>query len=240
VYEFFRQILFNSFFLKYFIRYDGDQYFIKEQKFHLVKNLLDFGCHEGRQLKIYQSLNENVYGFEFNEKSANVARLNGFSVTSGAIKNLDKIGIKFDRIILSNVIEHLNDPLNTIKFLKKLLTNQGQILISCPNYNSVFRTVFKNSWSNYHVPFHISHFDLKSLTKLCDLSSMKLISYSYVSPSHGLSYSILNFFNVSDKKSNYILLILMMLFCLTIFKPIIFLINLFNKGDIIKVIYEKE
>lgn len=46
---------------------------------------------------------------------------------------------KFDNILFLNVIEHIEDPINSLIRLKNLLTDEGRIFISAPNCMSLNR-----------------------------------------------------------------------------------------------------
>jgi 2-polyprenyl-3-methyl-5-hydroxy-6-metoxy-1,4-benzoquinol methylase len=48
---------------------------------------------------------------------------------------------RFDNIILSHILEHLNDPIMVLKRIKKLLHPQGRLFIVVPNALSLHRQV---------------------------------------------------------------------------------------------------
>ena len=50
---------------------------------------------------------------------------------------------KFDLILALHVLEHVNDPLNILKMMKKWIKPDGEIVILVPNKNSIHRLLAK-------------------------------------------------------------------------------------------------
>ena len=235
-YIFLRDLFFNSPFFSFFNYLDGDQYFIPRKKTHL--SLLDFGCYEGRQLILHKNKYRKVAGYEFNKIAAQLARKKGFTVYDCSYNKLLKMNLNFDVIIMSNVFEHINNPNHILNNLHKLLNNNGLIKIAVPNYDSIFRLVFKSAWSNYHVPFHLNHFSKTTLTNFFKKYGYTLTKSVTVTPSYGLCFSLMNVIGIINKKRNFLLIFFMLFFLLL--KPLIFFLNLNNKGDILKLEFKYE
>lgn len=54
--------------------------------------------------------------------------------------DLENLGnIKFDTILALHILEHLENPINFLKIMKSLLTNDGKIIIVVPNSESLHR-----------------------------------------------------------------------------------------------------
>jgi len=98
---------------------------------------LDVGCGDGYFLmEIAKRFPKNIFlGVDEDLFSINLAK-------QRETKNLKfiksdimsaKIKYKYDTIILSHVFEHLIDPANVLLKLKKLLKNDGKILLLLPN-----------------------------------------------------------------------------------------------------------
>jgi len=97
--------------------------------------ILDVGCASGILGKIRQSPN-NIFGIEFNEDLAKLAKencekvyeinLNSFSAKMIEEKN-------FDFIFLGDVLEHVLNPEKVLEEVIKLLSENGLIIVSLPN-----------------------------------------------------------------------------------------------------------
>jgi 2-polyprenyl-3-methyl-5-hydroxy-6-metoxy-1,4-benzoquinol methylase len=229
-----RNLIFNSTLFGSWLKFDGDQYFLGRAPYERGLSLLDYGCFEGRQLKLFKRCGYTTKGLEINPEAAEIARLQGLDVTVSSLDEFaDKNVGKFDIVIMSQVIEHLPDPFHALNQISKILKRDGKVRISCPNYKSFYRSIFLRNWSNWHVPFHLHHFDSNALIGLLQKANFEITYYGTITPSHGLAISLLNSFGCSGEANhkNPILIIPAMLSTLLFFKPISLLVNRLGRGD---------
>lgn len=99
-------------------------------------NVLEIGCDCGATLLEIRNRFPlaKVYGIELNEKAALVAS----HVADVQVKNIEEQGLAFapqtfDYIIFGDVLEHLRDPLETLRYCRGFLKEEGRILASIPN-----------------------------------------------------------------------------------------------------------
>ena len=88
--------------------------------------VLDFGCSTGRLLKDMTSRLECA-GVEPNEPAAAVARERGIEIVT--VDALQSRGRMFDAILLTDVYEHLSEPLAVVEVLARLLSPGGWLAI---------------------------------------------------------------------------------------------------------------
>jgi len=227
-----RTIVFNSFLYKIWHRIDGDV------SFYFTKGhgrLLDVGCNEGRCLEMYVKNGFDAYGIEINQKAYSLAKAKGLKVYNQAFEDYHATK-PYDVIILSNVIEHTYDPITTIAHARSLLNENGRLLISCPNYDSVFRILFRSFWINWHVPFHLFHFNSDSISFLLKSCGFNKISIKNISPALWIASSIIVLIFGKYKKPTLQLRQLMIIFPLVIIIrfllfPFLIIVNMFKKGD---------
>lgn len=99
-------------------------------------SVLELGCDCGATLLEIRNRYPHaaVYGIELNERAALVAsHVANVQVKNIEEQNLDYAFHTFDYIILGDVLEHLRDPLETIKYCRRFLKEEGYILASIPN-----------------------------------------------------------------------------------------------------------
>src|SRR5262249_50070742 len=137
--------------------------------------LLDVGCNEGRGLVLYRRNGFKPEGLELNSRAAETARRRGFMVYESDIEQLQP-SLPFDRVVMSNVLEHALDPRAMLAAAHRLLVPGGELWISLPNRESWLRGAFGRSWINWHVPFHLVHFDRVTLGRLLRDSGFSVIS----------------------------------------------------------------
>ena len=112
-------------------------------------NILDIGCGLGQFLSNLKSKGfKNLYGIDINEESIVACRNNGLSVEkiddirTYALKST----IKFDRIVMSHVLEHIDKELiidTLIHIRKYLLKEGGEFLLMVPNAQSYTGTYWR-------------------------------------------------------------------------------------------------
>lgn len=136
--------------IEYLLQNVGDMAFKRRVKtivygleIHDRDKVLDCGCGEGFYLKIISELsNCELYGLDGDEVVLNRARqelnCSRICLDQGDIYNLPYQDGTFDKIILSEVLEHLPDDIKALKEVKRVLKVGGILFITVPNYNYPF------------------------------------------------------------------------------------------------------
>jgi SAM-dependent methyltransferase len=213
-------------------RVDGD---ISFHQLRGAGRLLDIGCNEGRNLRIYARNGFQTEGLELNETAAAEARKAGFNVHTCLLGEFDS-PYRFNAAVLSNVLEHALDPRQMLLDVRRILAPGGQVCISCPNSRSWLRALFGKWWINWHVPFHISHFSEGTLRKLLEDTGYKRIEVFQITPSLWVAQSFIACcFAKESKKTrqlrNPFLTVFLMLFARFILFPALWLGNRIGRGD---------
>ena len=139
------------------------------------KTLLDIGCGTGDFLKISKEDKWLVTGIEPNDEARTIANQ---KTNNRAHKNEYLLQLKensFDVITLWHVLEHLPDLEEQIAVFKKLLKENGTLIIAVPNYKSFDAMYYNEFWAAYDVPRHLWHFSEKSMEKLFSQKSMHVL-----------------------------------------------------------------
>jgi len=131
------------------------------------KRVLDFGCGGGYFLNICRQLGATVHGIEPSPHGAQLTRGQGIPVFEGSLDQfIAKHGDqRFDVITSNHVIEHVPDPVGTLKGLGTLLAPGGLMTIAVPNAASTFASRLGAEWHSTDLPFHIHQFSAKSLQR---------------------------------------------------------------------------
>ena len=104
----------KKFYLKNYDTFDFINY-IEDSKIN-YKTVFEIGAAGGANLRIFKSLKKKVMGNEPNSKLRKFARTKNIKIISPDIKSIPK---NTDLIVLHHVLEHLFDPMETLKALKK-------------------------------------------------------------------------------------------------------------------------
>ena len=171
------KFLFSPFY-RLMLAIDGDI------SFHARKGsgrLLDIGCNEGRGLRLYRQNGFEAEGLELNSHAAAKARAGGFAVHEKLVEDFEPPQ-RYDVCVLSNVLEHAPDPRAMLRHVARILAPGGQVWISLPNAKSALAELFGAAWVNWHVPFHIVHFDRQRLEKLLAEEGFALEASANITP----------------------------------------------------------
>ena len=161
----------------------------KQIKRYEFDNVLDIGCGNGEFLNIYKKFGKKTFFTEFGEDLIYQLKQKHEFIES-EMKPVSKK--KFDLVILSEVIEHTNDPKSLINSISKLQNKNGLIYITTPNYNCLESKILKSNYGIFTYPEHLSYFTIKTLDNLLKQKGYKKI-YGY---SSNISFfRFLEFFN---------------------------------------------
>ncbi len=157
-----------------------EEYFIDFMKLKGNEKILDIGCGSGtftiklakkypKSRIIGADISEKVIGFAKKEIKKRKIKNVSF-IVSGA--NKIKTNEKFDVVIISHLIEHLENPLGALKEIKSRLKKGGKLFLTTPNYSSLWpiaefvfdKTMAKQGYSLDEQ--HISRFNCGSIKKI--------------------------------------------------------------------------
>lgn len=131
---------------------------------------LDVGCFEGHLLdQIRSNTCWKPFGLEPNKLAADTAKGKGHQVWCGHAEDAGSLiprEQKFDVIHLGQSIEHVDDPVNVLVHLKRLLAPRGVLVVSTPNLESREIDWFGPTWAHWHPPYHRHVFSGKGLHAL--------------------------------------------------------------------------
>ncbi|MGG6461888.1 class I SAM-dependent methyltransferase [Solilutibacter silvestris] len=127
--------------------------------------LLDVGCGDGGFLALARQGGWSVEGIDFDEGGVAAARSRGLSVRLGGIDLFDNSDERFDVITISHVIEHVHDPLETLRCIYRLLKPGGMLWLETPNINSLGAKRFGVDWFGLDPPRHLVLFNRDSLSQ---------------------------------------------------------------------------
>lgn len=133
--------------------------------------ILDIGAGTGDFLLTAQENGWQTIGVEPSPRAKGIAIKKGISFVDDT-KELESHS--FDTITMWHVLEHVPDLDAQIKELKRLLKQNGTLIIAVPNYKSFDAKHYGAFWAAYDVPIHFWHFSKKSIQLLFTKEGMKL------------------------------------------------------------------
>ncbi|HTL82123.1 MAG TPA: class I SAM-dependent methyltransferase [Bacteroidia bacterium] len=151
-------------------------------------SLLDIGCGTGEFLNTMKQAGWNTTGIE-PSASARRMGIENYKLDVREEPDLDKFQQhSFDVITMWHVMEHVPFLNERVAQLKRLLKQDGLLIVAVPNRTSHDADYYKEFWAAYDVPRHLWHFrpeDMRALMQkggfeVKEIKPMKYDSY-YVS-----------------------------------------------------------
>lgn len=157
--------------------------------------VLDVGCGFGESLLYHKNRNCEAYGVEADENILRVGEKFGLNVKSEILSANTFAGEKFKYITLDQVVEHSLRPDSILKLLSDYLDADGYIIMSFPNYSSIWRKIFSRYWLHWHIPYHTQLYSDKSLGIVLSQSNLYIDSIVTITNSDWLLFQILHLVN---------------------------------------------
>jgi len=107
---------------------------LQKEKSRHSRRILDVGCGQGHFLKLAKDSGWKVEGAELAKSACEYARQKfGIEIKNKDLKEALFPDAYFDVVTLWNVLDHLLDPLDTLKEIYRILKPEGILVIRVPN-----------------------------------------------------------------------------------------------------------
>ena len=146
----------------------------------LLKNpsasVLDIGCGKGSFLSVLKETTAmKGIGFDFDPASIEYGRtVLNLDVVDGSSEALEQWDEKFDLITMWHFLEHSYDPLTILRQCRRLLADEGVLVVEVPNADSLENRCFKSKSYLYDVPRHLLNFSPTTLCRLLEAAGFKV------------------------------------------------------------------
>lgn len=140
--------------------------------------VLDIGCGQALFLDEFKKLGCTTFATEFDDRLSDIARKKGHLIVESGLYPKFKNEEKMDMIIFTEVIEHITEQRNCLPHFHNILSNDGIIYVTTPNFSSLERKIFKDKWEFICYPEHLCYFTVKTLDSCMKRFGFKKI-YSF-------------------------------------------------------------
>ena len=120
--------------------------------------IIDVGCGKGWFLLEARKRGWDVYGTEFSDEAIKICIGNGIKMVKGDLDSLDFEKVKFDVVFSSEVIEHVNNPIEQFEQMFSILRPGGLLYLTTPNFNCYLRFKYKANYTIIEYPEHLSYY----------------------------------------------------------------------------------
>ncbi len=131
--------------------------------------VLDVGCGDGTLLReLSRRGSWELHGLDFNPDAIEAARHGEppIQLFLGTLEDAPYEERRFDLIVMHHVLEHVPEPVTTLRRVLALLRPGGHVVGQLPNFASFERWATGRFWNGYHTPRHMQCFTPSSLAGL--------------------------------------------------------------------------
>jgi 2-polyprenyl-3-methyl-5-hydroxy-6-metoxy-1,4-benzoquinol methylase len=150
--------------------------------------VLDVGCGFGQSLGYHARRGCDVYGVEADENIRRVADKFGYKVHVGLFDDKLYEPAFFDYVTLDQVIEHVADPLSTLRGVARILKPGGTAVLSTPNASGFGARIFGARWIHWHAPYHLHFFSHKSMRLAAEQAGLVVADCKTITNSEWLHF----------------------------------------------------
>lgn len=136
--------------------------------------LFEVGCGGGGFLRKMAKAGWQVEGLDF--ATVPVQRLceEGYAVHCSSLEDFERPDVMPDIVVGWMVLEHLYDPLDSLRKIHSWLDNNGWLVLSVPNENVRAAWWAGDAWFNRQLPTHLQHFDINSLQNMLERADFQV------------------------------------------------------------------
>jgi 2-polyprenyl-3-methyl-5-hydroxy-6-metoxy-1,4-benzoquinol methylase len=138
--------------------------------------LLDVGCGSGLFLARMRAFGWDVQGVDPDTEAVTAAQQAGLPVEQGTLESIRLLENHFDAVTLSHVIEHVHDPVATLRACYHVLRPGGTIWIGTPNLAAYGHSLFGQHWRGLEPPRHLVLFTPSALRLALQKAGFRIIS----------------------------------------------------------------
>jgi 2-polyprenyl-3-methyl-5-hydroxy-6-metoxy-1,4-benzoquinol methylase len=152
--------------------------------------LLEVGCGAGDTLKLAADMGWQAEGIDVDSRAVINARNKGLTVHLGQLADQRFREESFDLVLMNHVIEHVHDPLALLRECRRVLRDQGRLLIFTPNTESWGHQRLAVDWMGLDPPRHLMVFNARTLSRMASDEGFTQMRHSTTTRSTAFLFTI--------------------------------------------------
>lgn len=136
--------------------------------------VLDIGCGFGEAVGYHEERGCDAHGVELDENIRCIADKFGYKIRVGAFDANNYEPGFFDYVTMDQVIEHVINPVESLRDIASVLRPGGVLILGTPNSNGWGARTFGDRWIHWHAPYHLHLFSRKSMALAAEQSGLAL------------------------------------------------------------------
>ena len=167
-------------------QYYGDDYYSFEEVLteencfpEIIRHeerLLDVGCGAGRWLvELAKDGYGHLYGCDPYIKH-DIQYAERIKIKKSTIHDLEG---EYDIINFADSFEHMEDPLEVLRTVKRLMSPNGFCRVNIPVYPNLATETFGTNWYQWDAPRHLFIHSKESMEYMCEKTNLKVVTVEY-------------------------------------------------------------
>jgi 2-polyprenyl-3-methyl-5-hydroxy-6-metoxy-1,4-benzoquinol methylase len=150
------------------------------------RRIFEVGCGDGNFLAYLRGHGWQVHGSEYDPDTVElVRRRHGIELFTGDVVGGAPEGTPFDVIAAYHVLEHVYQPAEWLRALRRMLAPGGVVHLQVPNHGSLTRRLSGAAWASVMFPQHVYFYSPQTLSALLRRESFVPLSTTTWDPWHG-------------------------------------------------------
>ncbi len=130
-------------------------------------SLFEVGCATGFFMDLARQRKWQTAGIDISQYAIKKAQEKGLIASADVLESYVPAQ-KFDVVVMQDVIEHVKDPLDTLRRAADMLEPKGLLLITTPDAGSLWAKVWNKHWHAFVPPQHLFYFSAKNLSPILE------------------------------------------------------------------------
>jgi 2-polyprenyl-3-methyl-5-hydroxy-6-metoxy-1,4-benzoquinol methylase len=105
-----------------------------------------------------------------------------------SVEDLDDGSDAADVIVMLDVLEHLNDPLQALRHLRRIINDEGLLVLSTVNLDGLHARLREGDWP-WFIRSHLHYFSERTLAAMLRRAGFRLVEWQIAPRSFHLSYT---------------------------------------------------
>lgn len=154
-----------------------DEHIADLEKLQSPGRLLDVGCAAGFLLEAARRRGWQVIGLDISDFAAKYARDTfHLDIRIGLVENIGFDAGSFDVVTAFEYIEHVVNPVATLKAIRPWIKKDGLLVLTTPNAGGWQATYHPDKFDGFREWRHLAYFSRKTMTKLLRMSGFEPVS----------------------------------------------------------------
>jgi len=172
--------------------YDGTRAYLRKA-YPDRGRLLEIGCSMGFLLAKFREDGWSVEGIEPNRGYCEfIAEHHGIEASPTILEEAERPANSYDVVVMLHVIEHLPDPLGTMREIFRVLKPGGTLVMETPRYDSLMFKLLRHRERSISCDGHIYFFTTATLREMAEKAGFAFERVNYVGRSLNFSRLLWN------------------------------------------------